>query len=667
MGELEVLFDKQSPQDACEDIKIHVSSDRKLFYKFILGNEGIWTTLQDFSEKDICRWVPKEEGKYIIMIQGKEEGSKKPFDIMTKEEFIIGDGEKVKLIKDVKIDNVNLILGEKINIEVVSSETPILYRFWLKGDLGWEPIRDYTTSNKLSYTTIKEGRNEILIECKRLDSSENFDEFTTIRFEVAPIQKIEIVDFKCLTEQLLINEELVFKVEATYGDNRSLLYKFIKINKEGKATCIQDYSSRRMVSYQEKEAGEYKLLCLVRDILSNKDYDDRAIMLYNVKPYNDVKIKSFESDIKSPQINGSNINLIAKVHGGRELVYRYIIEGPIAEDSGYIRSNEFNWETKEPGEYNITLYVKDISFEGEYEAKKKLLYSIDKKSDKPVRIKDVIVSNSKNAIIGQPVNIKVIGEGGVSLKYSFLVYKNNKETERIDFGSANWVNFTPEEKGEYEVEIRVKDKYSIKEYDAHTFVYLKVREYVPGEIDYILINNKDQYLVGDNIELEVITQNTKSVLMKYVTKINGHVVEETDFIKNKKLKVKPKCSGKYTFEVYAKNVKCEEEYDNKKDISLYVAESTPVISTKILSDNREFKVNKEATFRVESTGGKDVCYEFYIMERGNWVKAQSFSRKNYYTFIPFIGGEYRIMVLAKSYYKKVNYEDYDELTFNVSL
>ena len=667
MGELEVLFDKQSPQDACEDIKIHVSSDRKLFYKFILGNEGIWTTLQDFSEKDICRWVPKEEGKYIIMIQGKEEGSKKPFDIMTKEEFIIGDGEKVKLIKDVKIDNVNLILGEKINIEVVSSETPILYRFWLKGDLGWEPIRDYTTSNKLSYTTIKEGRNEILIECKRLDSSENFDEFTTIRFEVAPIQKIEIVDFKCLTEQLLINEELVFKVEATYGDNRSLLYKFIKINKEGKATCIQDYSSRRMVSYQEKEAGEYKLLCLVRDILSNKDYDDRAIMLYNVKPYNDVKIKSFESDIKSPQINGSNINLIAKVHGGRELVYRYIIEGPIAEDSGYIRSNEFNWETKEPGEYNITLYVKDISFEGEYEAKKRLLYSIDKKSDKPVRIKDVIVSNSKNAIIGQPVNIKVIGEGGVSLKYSFLVYKNNKETERIDFGSANWVNFTPEEKGEYEVEIRVKDKYSIKEYDAHTFVYLKVREYVPGEIDYILINNKDQYLVGDNIELEVITQNTKNVLMKYVTKINGHVVEETDFIKNKKLKVKPKCSGKYTFEVYAKNVKCEEEYDNKKDISLYVAESTPVISTKILSDNREFKVNKEATFRVESTGGKDVCYEFYIMERGNWVKAQSFSRKNYYTFIPFIGGEYRIMVLAKSYYKKVNYEDYDELTFNVSL
>lgn len=667
MGELEILFDKASPQGVSEDINIHASFDEELNYKFIIGYDGVWNTIQEFSVKDICKWEPKEDGKYIVMVQGKSEGSQKPFDYLAKEEYMIGEGEKVKLIRDVKMDNVNLITGEKINIKVISDKNPLLYRFWLKGRQDWEPIRDYTTSNEISYTAIKEGKNEILIECKNPDSSENFDEFTTVRFEVSPIHKIEIKGFECLTEQLLVNEELTFRVEATYGENRSLLYKFIKINKEGRATCIQDYSSRKIVSYQEKEAGEYKILCYVRDILSNKEYDDRAIMIYQVKPYNDIKIKNFTSDIQSPQVEGSSIKLKSDVDGGRELVYKYVIDGPVAEDSGYIRGKEFNWEPKEAGEYIITLFVKDLSFDGEFEQKKKIIYSIDKKGEKPVRILDVIVENNKNTIVGQPVNIKVLSEGGISLKYSFLVYKENRERERVGFGVSNWVNFTPEEKGEYEVEIRVKDKYSNKEYDAHTFVYLKVREYAPGEIDYILHQNKDQYLVGDTIELEAITQNTRNVLMRYVTKINGHVVEETEFIKNKRIKVQPKCPGKYTFEVYAKNVKCEEEYDTKKELSIYVSEATPVTATTLVCEKDEFKVNDEITFKAISTGGKEVCYEFYIMERGNWTKAQNYSRKNYYTFIPFIGGEYRIMVLAKSFYKKMNYEDYNELSFVVNL
>lgn len=39
--------------------------------------------------------------------------------------------------------------------------------------------------------------------------------------------------------------------------------------------------------------GSYRILCLVKSILSNKEYDDRAILMYNVKPYKEVKINSF--------------------------------------------------------------------------------------------------------------------------------------------------------------------------------------------------------------------------------------------------------------------------------------------------------------------------------------------------------------------------------------
>ena len=667
MENLVILFDKDSPRNKEDEVLIEaVFGKEPLQYKFIIGNDGVWNTIQEFSESDTCIWNPSAEGKYIVMVQGKKEGSSRPFDYLAKEEFVIGEKEIEKLIKDVNMDKTHLTVGEKITIDVLGNEQGLLYRFWIKGNQDWELIRDYTTSNRLVFTANKEGKQEILIECKEVNSSENFDEFTTIKFDVVLPTKIEITDFKCLTEELLINQELVFKVSSSLDDKRSLLYKFIKISKDGKVTCIQDYSSRRLVSYQEKEAGEYKLLCLVRDILSNKEYDDRAIMLYSVKAYNLINIKSFTPDTNSPQMNGSTINFKAEVDGGREIVYRYIVEGEVAEDSGYIRRNEYTWETQKEGEYTVTLYVKDISYDGDYEDKKVINYTIDKKSDKPVKIVDIITDNKKTALIGQPINMKVKAEGGISLKYSFVIYKDNKEKERIGFSDSNWINFIPDEKGEYEVEIRVKDKYSNKEYDSHTFIYVRAKEYLPGEIDYILLPNKSSYLVGDLIDIEAVVQNTRSVLIRYVTKINGYLVEDTGFIQNKKIQLKPKCSGKYTFEVYSKNIKCEEEFDSKKEVSIYVSEATPVTNTKILCDREEIVCNEEVTFKVTSVGGKDVCYEFYIMEKGNWIKTQSYSKKDYYTFIPFLRGEYRVMVLAKSFYKKVNYEDYGEFSFTAS-
>ncbi|MGL4773186.1 MAG: triple tyrosine motif-containing protein [Clostridium sp.] len=660
----QIIFERVKNNDNLEQIKIKTLIEAAQ-YKFMVGNNGIWTTLKDFSEEDVVLWTPDKLGKYMVMVQAKEESSQKPFDFLAREEIVVGEQTKEKLIKDINLEKTEMRVGEKVRISVEASISPVLFRFWQKTNGGWEPIRDYTTENELVYTANEGGEKEILIECKTPESTENFDEFTTVRFKVNDPTKIEITDFKCLTEELLVNEELVFKVDTTHDEGRPLLYKFFKINKDGKSTCIQDFSSRRIISYQEKEAGEYKLLCLVKDILTNKEYDDRALIIYKVKAYNEVVIKKLSTNMKAPQVTGTEIIIKGDVVGGRELLYKFKIDGPIGEDSGYKRGNEFVWQPKHEGTYRITLYAKDISFNGEYEAKETFDFHIEKKGEKPVRINDVILDGKKTMVVGQTANIKIVADGGTSLTYSFLIYKNNKEMERVDYSKTNWVNFTPDEKGEYEIEMRVKDKFSNKEYDANTFMYLKAKEYLPGEIDCILVSNTNNYLVGDTIELEIITQNTKSVLIKYVTKINGHIVEETEFIKNKKLKIKPKCAGKYVFEFYAKNVKCTEEFDSKKEIIINVAEAPPVTGTKLSLSKDSVKVSEEITVSVNSTGGKDVCYEFYLMEKGNWVKAQSYSKKHYYTFMPFATGEYRILVLAKSFYKKVNYEDYDEISFTV--
>ncbi|MEN8433285.1 triple tyrosine motif-containing protein [Clostridium septicum] len=668
MGEVLITFDKENITDINDEINIKAIVEDKetgLEYKFLEGVDGLWNQIQDFSRSSICTWRPKEEGKYIIMVQVKKEKSKKSFEFLGKREYEVNPKKNKSLIKGIILDKASLIVGEKLNIEVKTEEKLALYRFWISGQQGWELLRDYTTENKLTYTACNPGEQEVLIECKMPDSENNVDEFETVKFNINEMVKVEVVDFQCLTENLLVGEEILFKVVSNCDENRTLLYKFLRVDKNGRVRCIQDYSTRNIVSFIEKEQGEYRLLCLVRDIFSNKEYDDRAIIVYDIKPYKEIVIKNFSSDIIEPQISGTKITFKAIVDGGKQKVYRYIVEGQIAEDSGYIRRDEFEWQTQAEGEYKITLQVKDLSYEGEYEDKKTITYKIEKKADKPVKIVDVISNKARNCVIGEPVNIKVKAEGGTAIRYSFIVFKDGVEKERSDYGSANWVNFTPEEYGEYEVEVRVLDKYSSKEYDSHSFLYLKVREYMPAEIDYVLPSPKEIYLVGDNIELETIVQNTKSVLLRYVTKINGHEVEDTGYVNTKRLKIKPKCPGKYTFCIYAKNVKCKEDYDSKKEVSLYVHEATPVTNTKINIISKEINVNKEVAFEISSNGGKEVCYEVYIMEKGNWVRAQEYSRKKYYTFIPFSVGKYRLMVLSKSYYRNSTYEDYDSIEFEV--
>ncbi|MBE6063448.1 MAG: triple tyrosine motif-containing protein [Clostridium butyricum] len=580
------------------------------------------------------------------------------------------------IIDKIELDNDEIIVGDKCTINVkTSKQGQFLYRFYIKNGNDWNIIRDYESISELKYTANDSGKKEFLIQCKRIDSIENFDDFKIININVKEREKLQITNIACVSDELIAGEELKFIVNINFENNEDNkddnkddtipLYKFYKIYKNGKSVCLQDYSTKNEVEYVEQHSGEYRILCLVKTVFSNNEYDDRAILVYNVKPYRDIKINSFVADLNSPQASETDIRFTPKVEGGNKILYRYKIKGPIESDTDYVESPEFIWNPKEAGEYEINLFVKNFDYDGEYEDTSKIAFTIEKRGKNPIKILDVVVDKEKKIIVNEPVNIMVNAEGGTGLLYSFIVRKDAEELKKIDYNKHNFIDFTPKEIGNYEVEVWVKDKYSNKKYDVNTILYLKCLEYMPGEIDYIILPCKETYLIGDTIEFECIIQNTPEVLVRYETKINGHAIEETEFSTKKKLRFTPKIAGKYTIEVYAKNIKCQKEYDSKKQVNIYINEALPVISTKIIPNTLEPVVNEEFTIEAKSRGGKDVCYEFYLMENNTWKKVQAYSRKKFYSFIPFTSGRYKILVLAKSYYKKVNYEDYAEISFDV--
>ncbi|MBV7274371.1 triple tyrosine motif-containing protein [Clostridiaceae bacterium UIB06] len=666
MNELGIVCNLESPQEKDTTIIVQVENNLKedLLYKYMIGCNGAWSTLKDFNEEASVEWIPNEDGKYIIMVQAKKRNGEKSFDYVSRIDYIIGKVEE-KLINNITLNKHELELGEKLNLFVEANKSPLMFKYWIRIDDEWKVIKDYSADRNLVWTTKAVGRGQILIESKNVDSKNKYDDFQTIDFEVSPLKEIEIMDFKCLSSDLVVGSEIIFQVDASYSENRTILYKFLKINFNGEVECIQDYSTKRIVNYVEKISGDYKILCMVKDMYSTNKYDDRAIINFKVKKYKEIFIKSFTTDLNSPQLCETPIELRAEVIGGRELLYRYVIEGNSIENSGYTRNNTYIWRSKEPGNYKILVWVKDKSFEGEYEAVELLNFIIDKKSKEPVRIDEVLVDKNKNVLINEKINFKVIASGGTDLRYSFIIKENGKEIGKIDYGTCNWADFTPKEQGSYEFEIRVKDKYSGRDFDCHSIISLEVFSYIPANIDYILFPAREHYVVGDSININVITRNTISTLLKYILKINDRKVEETEYVHEKGYTFSPKRSGLYSVEIFAKNKDSDKPFDYKKDIKVAVYDAFPVTNTKITCNKTKFLCNESVNFTVHSEGGKDVVYEFYIMEKGEWNLVQNYSKKNYYTFIPFAKEEYRALVLAKSQYSEVSYEDYDTFTFNV--
>lgn len=666
MEKEQLVFDKESPQLINTSVTIIVPGEYEedTQFKFMVGLDGVWTTLAEFSNENKCTWVPRENGKYLVMVQVKGKQSKKPFDSVLKKDYIIGTVDE-KIIKSIYIDKSEYTIGEKVNVVVESTIVPVMYRFWIDGKDGWKLLRDYNTENKISFTCIEPNNHQILVECKAPYSNNNFDDFRTIDFTVNSIRNLEIDDFRCLTNDLLVGEDLVFKVEALNDDDRTALYKFVKIDEDGRTECIQDFSSRNLVSFLEDEPGSYKLLCLVKDMYSQNQYDDRAVILYDVQPYHPVKIINFTTDLSSPQSEEKTIKINAIAEGGKNLLYRFVIDGPVSDDSGFVRNSTYEWTPNTNGNYKISVFVKDDSFVGEYEAEASFDFVIEKKIKEMIKILEFTLDRDNNFLVNKPINIKVIAEGSSDLRYKFVIYKNGVEMESIPYGTANWVNFTPEKAGEYEIEVMVKSRFSDKPYDAHSLKYIEAKDYIEGSIEYVLVPSNESYMVGDEIPIECITLNSNETLIKYVTRVDNIVIEETEYINDKRIVFSPKRSGRYRIDMYAKSKKSTKEFDSKKEVYINIIDAMPITETAIICDNTRPCVNEEINFTVKNNGGKDVCYEFYMLHRGNWTLVQKYSKKNYYSFRPFDIGEFKLLVLSKSYYKKCAYEDYDEIKFEV--
>ncbi|MBP1744106.1 MAG: triple tyrosine motif-containing protein [Firmicutes bacterium] len=383
-----------------------------------------------------------------------------------------------------------------------------------------------------------------------------------------------------------------------------------------------------------------------------------------------------EFSLESPQSKNAEIKISLNDNSGRNLLCKYLVGagGKWNTLSDFTPDKTVLWIPKAAGSYTVMAQVKEEGSKKSFDYVSKAEFLIEEAAAEEELIADkrkaciagVSIDRQKPYLINETLHVDVKAAGGSGdYLYSFIVRRDGKELEEIQYGPCSWVDFYPETTGAYELEARVKDIASTFTADSVEIIPVDVYEFAPAKIDYVIMPPKKQYVVSDTVALEAIVQNTASVLLKYILKINNHVIEETGFVESKKYEFVPKCSGVYSVVILAKNLISDALYDSKNEIRVKVDEAHTVRNTKIEHDREEIKPGEPVTFSVSFEGGKGVLVEFYIMGDGSWQLVQSSSKKNYYTFIPYNKGAYRVLALTKSQNSVVPYEDYGMYAFKI--
>lgn len=548
------------------------------------------------------------------------------------------------------------LVGDKITIICGNENQDKLYRFLLINETNTTMIRDYSSDNNLFHLIEKEGTFQIKVQIKDLNSSKIFDEEQEVEIVVKNVPKIDIVSFKCLSQDRIIDLPISFEVKTNAEPNRIVLYKFVKISEDGSQVTVQDFSTNNTITLHEDKSGTFKLLCLVKDVKFPNKFDDRAVIKYEVLRYRPISIKSFKPDVASRQNVGIPITLNSEVTGGEVLKYRFLIEGPEKIDSGYINSNYFKWLPEIEGNYLLTLFLKDESFGGDYEDKQSFNYFIEPAPVRDINIKNIFVENPKAALIGVPNRIEIYAEGSENIRYKFIVKKDEELLEMIDYNENNWVNFMPDEKGSYTIEIHARDKYSRKSYDAMSSVDLKVFEYIPAKIDYLLNFNEDNNLINKPVKINVITEDGKDTYIRYKILVDGHFFDESQYELINTISFTPKIIGEYKIIVFAKNARSKEEYDSKKIATFKVENALPVRNATIECLNSTMMVGEKISFYVKAEDNNDALYQFYLYENENWRLVQEFSSNNSFSYIPSVKGSCKLIAICKNSFRVVNYD-----------
>ncbi|QNF27363.1 MULTISPECIES: triple tyrosine motif-containing protein [Metabacillus] len=398
------------------------------------------------------------------------------YPVSTEDQSLVGYVSSSYLMEAVHIDKIDTNVSspqevnKAINISVVATGgTEKLYKFFLNDGTGWKVLRDYSTNNVYEWVPEKAGDYQVSVYVKDRNSTKEQDDFKITNFKITePI--ITSVKLNSVTTNLSspqqVNKEIQINAEATGGTEK--LYKFYLYDGTG-WKVLRDYSTNNVFKWVPVKSGDYQISVYVKDRNSTKEQDDFKIIPYKVtepiiKP---VEINSVTTNLLSPQQVNKEIQINAEATGGTEKLYKfYLHDGTgwkVLRD--YSTDNVYKWVPAKPGDYQVSVYVKDRNSTKEQDDFKLITFKITEPIITSVKLNSVTTSLSSPQQVNKEIQINAEATGGTEKLYKFYLHDGTGWKVLRDYSTNNVYKWVPTKPGDYQVSVYVKDRNSTKEPD----------------------------------------------------------------------------------------------------------------------------------------------------------------------------------------------------------
>ncbi len=241
-------------------------------------------------------------------------------------------------------------------------------------------VQNYSSDNSWTWNTSDAvGDYAVSVWVRNVGSTSRWDAYEKINYRIQSVPEVSITPN--VSASMTRGEQITFIGSAT-GGSGNYEYAFRLFDgSENRATTVQNYSSDNSWTWNADAPGSYKISVWVRNVGSTSRWDDYKKVSYKIQE-TDLNA-SVTPSLPSFQPRGNQITFIGSATGGSgnyEYAFRlFDVSRNVATTvRNYSTDNTWVWDTRyySPGEYFISIWVRNIGSNSRWEAYQKIPYEI---------------------------------------------------------------------------------------------------------------------------------------------------------------------------------------------------------------------------------------------------------------------------------------------------
>jgi len=554
-------------------------------------------------------------------------------------------------------------------IKLIASSTGILdpkYKFMVYQNYAWTLLQDYHTEVNYNWLPKKSGEYILRVYVKNMSSTRSYFAYKDMVFSIAEASKPTYMSILGMKE-LEIPKDGKNLISLYSAEVKDQYDKPI----EGQAITwslenIGDGISMNSVT------GELTVTSSAHpSTISIKAVLGTLSSTYSIKLIQtSVTVTSLIPVMASPQLISTPITLTCHASGGTLLNYEFWVNNGSgwALAQAYSTSNIYDWTPGQAGNYQICVWVKDVSSTKEYDAYTTISYTIIAATVTEVKDATLVTDLASPQNSGKTIRLTASASGGTQRQYQFWVNNGSGWALTQAYSTSNIFDWTPEQAGSYQICVWVKDALSTKEYDTYTIISYEI---TTAEVkDAILATDlASPQNNGKTIRLTASANGgTQRQYQFWVNNGSGWVLTQS-YSTNNIFDWVPGQAGSYQICVWVKDVPSTKEYDAYTTISYTITAAvvTEVKDATLVTDLASPQNNgKTIRLTASANGGTQRQYQFWVNNGSGWVLTQAYSTSNIFDWVPGQAGSYQICVWVKDVSSTKEYDAYTTISYTIT-